>query len=161
MCSVYLIGVEVGFAQSSFMLTEGDEPLRVCVVLFGEATLTVESNVTVIVYDTAGTGMYYVYVDKFCILYLPTAMSPDDYASLFFQQLTFTSGQSPNSSADNTQCTDIPVVDDNIHEEPVEMFSLHLLSLSVSVNANSTLDTAAVSIFDNDGECNMHYVAHC
>ena len=77
-------------------------------------------------------------------------MSPDDYTALVSQQLTFTSGQS--SSGDNTQCTDVGIVDDEAYEGSTEMFSVYLTNNSPSVAINSTLANATITIFDNDSK---------
>ena len=66
------------------------------------------------------------------------------------QQITFTSGQS-SSSKNNTQCIDIPIVDDSIYEGPVnETFTV--LLQAVDSKASVQPSSATVSIMDNDSE---------
>ena len=78
-----------------------------------------------------------------------TAVSPDDYTALVFQQLTFTSGQF--SSGDNTQCFDVDIVADNIYEG-LEIFTVQLFSEITAVTIAAASKSATVEIEDSDSE---------
>ena len=94
------------------------------------------------------------------IHYYFTAVSPDDYTALVSQQLTFTSGQSSNS-ADNTQCTDVGIVNDEAYEGSTETFSVYLTNNSPSVAINSALANATITIFDNDSKFSAVTIVCC
>ena len=76
-------------------------------------------------------------------------MSPDDYTALVSQQLTFTSGQS--SSGDNTQCTDVNIVDDSFYEGD-EVFYVKLSSNVSSVVIDPSSASTNMSITNDDSK---------
>ena len=140
----------LSFSQAVYTVAESEGQVEVCVDSL--VPVARDATATIISVPQSATGMYahvtvYVTIDSllyysaFYISHLSFHIDGEDYIGGIFT-VTLSMGMNQN-------CISIPIIDDSIQEEQIEVFQVFLNNVDPGVD--STASMATVEIFDDDG----------